>query len=207
MKCGKPLRDYMRKNQSKYASTLKIGDVFGKWTVADSNLHFIKQPNGLTARAMVRLKCECGTEHFLRPKSLNTNLKGCYECSRAKPGKDSPSWKGIGDLCGLEYYRLQRQASTRNISFSLSKEYVWELFESQNKKCALSGIDITLVPAYYKGRGKKQTASLDRIDSLRGYEEGNVQWVHKDVNMMKNKYDEKYFVEICKLIVEHKTRK
>ena len=37
--------------------------------------------------------------------------------------------------------------------------------------------------------------SLDRIDSSKGYEENNVQWVHKDINLMKNKYDNKYFIE------------
>ena len=42
--------------------------------------------------------------------------------------------------------------------------------------------------------------SLDRIDSNNGYVEGNVQWVHKDVNMMKKDYNQEYFINICKLI-------
>lgn len=43
---------------------------------------------------------------------------------------------------------------------------------------------------------------LDRIDSSKGYIEGNVQWVHKDVNMMKQNYSQKYFIEMCKKIYE-----
>ena len=44
------------------------------------------------------------------------------------------------------------------------------------------------------------TASLDRIDSSKGYVIGNVQWVHKDINIMKNKFDNQYFIDMCKKI-------
>ncbi len=47
------------------------------------------------------------------------------------------------------------------------------------------------------------SASLDRIDSSLGYIEENVQWVHKDVNMMKRIYDNNYFIKMCKLIAEN----
>lgn len=50
------------------------------------------------------------------------------------------------------------------------------------------------------------TASLDRIDSSRGYVEGNVQWVHKDVNFMKQALSQERFVELCTLVAE-KARK
>jgi hypothetical protein len=45
-----------------------------------------------------------------------------------------------------------------------------------------------------------QTASLDRIDSSKGYEIDNIQWVHVMVNMCKNKYPQDKFVEMCKAI-------
>ena len=34
----------------------------------------------------------------------------------------------------------------------------------------------------------KGTASLDRIDSTKGYVRGNIQWVHKDINWFKRDY-------------------
>jgi len=85
----------------------------------------------------------------------------------------------------------------RNLKFEIDKEYVWELFENQNGKCALSGIDIVLDVG---SRKREQTASLDRIDSSKGYIKGNVQWVHKDVNSMKMDYTEDYFIDMCKRI-------
>jgi hypothetical protein len=45
--------------------------------------------------------------------------------------------------------------------------------------------------------------SVDRIDSLRGYVEGNVQWVHKKINIMKNVYSQEEFIILCKQVVKH----
>lgn len=81
-----------------------------------------------------------------------------------------------------------------NIGVYLS---VWELFLKQERKCALSKEEIRF-PSNYKD--KTGTASLDRIDSNLGYVEGNVQWVHKDVNKMKSDFSEEYFICWCKKI-------
>lgn len=52
---------------------------------------------------------------------------------------------------------------------------------------------------------KLQTASLDRIDSQQGYNSNNIQFVHKDVNMIKQIYTQDYFIKMCKLVAEHNT--
>ena len=46
------------------------------------------------------------------------------------------------------------------------------------------------------------TASLDRIDSSKPYIKGNMQWLHKDVNIMKNAYNINYFINMCRIICE-----
>lgn len=100
---------------------------------------------------------------------------------------------------------LVESAKKREIDFYITIDFLWELFEKQNKKCALSGLDLCF-PKY----GEKptlQTASLDRIDSNKGYIEGNVQWVHKDVNCIKWGLNQDYFIELCKLIVKHRGEK
>lgn len=63
---------------------------------------------------------------------------------------------------------------------------------------ALSGLKIEL-----SINRKNQTASLDRIDSSKGYIEGNVQWLHKDINQMKINFNQKDFIKYCKLIAKN----
>jgi hypothetical protein len=50
------------------------------------------------------------------------------------------------------------------------------------------------------------TASLDRIDSSKGYFKGNVQWIHKDLNVMKMDLTEEKFIDYCKLVYENKVK-
>ncbi len=80
-------------------------------------------------------------------------------------------------------------------------EDLWKLFLQQNKKCALSGIELTFSKIRKDTTGK--TISLDRIDSSKGYVPGNVQFVHKHINIMKNKFDQDYFISLCKSIINH----
>ena len=89
----------------------------------------------------------------------------------------------------------------RKIDFLISKEYVYNLFLKQNRKCALSGVEIKFADTSTLHSKGHTTASLDRIDSDRGYIEGNVQWLHKYVNIMKWKLSESDFLTWCSLIV------
>lgn len=47
------------------------------------------------------------------------------------------------------------------------------------------------------------TASIDRIDNSKGYVEGNVQWVHKEINKMKFTKSDIDFVHFCTLVADH----
>lgn len=70
-------------------------------------------------------------------------------------------------------------------------------------------MDINITPKLRKSNVdfKQQTASLDRIDSSKGYVLGNIQWVHKDINKMKLDYDQDYFIDICRRIAEYNSLK
>jgi hypothetical protein len=74
------------------------------------------------------------------------------------------------------------------------------LIEKQNKKCALSGLELKF-PEFGE-KATKQTASLDRINSDLGYVKSNIQWLHKDVNKIKWELSQIRFIELCKLITK-----
>jgi hypothetical protein len=49
----------------------------------------------------------------------------------------------------------------------------------------------------------RKLITKDRIDSSKGYVVGNIQWVHKHINKMKNKYPQDHFIEMCRLVAEN----
>lgn len=144
-------------------------------------------------------KCTCSKLKKVSARSLIKNeVKSCG-CLRALKTKKE-HFKGIGDI-GLDFWNDKiEKAKNRNIDFNISIEYAYLLFLKQNKKCALTGLDLSFDKDLFKNKYK---ASLDRIDSSKPYEVGNVQWVAKEVNLLKNKFSEKYLYNICRDVISY----
>lgn len=102
---------------------------------------------------------------------------------------------------------IRRNAKKRNIDLNIDIEFAGKLLELQNNKCALSGLEISMIKKSGKVEIKDVTASLDRIDSNRGYEENNVWWLHKDVNLIKSDLSLIEFLGLCKLVIKPLKRK
>ena len=99
------------------------------------------------------------------------------------------------------YYlsNAERRSKQTGMLFDLDAKFLWELFIKQNKKCALSGVDIVFSQTNrFRSKG---TASLDRIDSNKGYTKDNVQWVHKHINNIKMEFSQPEFFDWCKKVV------
>lgn len=122
----------------------------------------------------------------------------CKSCRSATANRSSlrnmkkennPAWKGHKEIP----YNWFSNYFKRSGKFGdITIEQVHALWIVQDKKCALSGVSI----GFYDDR-KTHTCSIDRIDSLKGYTIDNIQLVHKDVNIMKNKFDNQYFISMC----------
>lgn len=145
--------------------------------------------------------CSCGKNKAILLTHLRSGKITHCGCKRKKNNLH-PLWKGCGDISGNVWYNLVVRSANgskgtrKPVDINIDVEYGWNLFLKQNRKCALSGIDIFFSIV----TDGETTASLDRIDSSKGYVDGNVQWLHKDVNMMKRVYSQDYFIKICKLI-------
>lgn len=142
--------------------------------------------------------CECGKKVTVNAsKVVRGVLIGCQNCKHR--GNSNPKWKGYEEMSGTYLKNLKNCALSRKgikAKFEVSNKYIWDLFLKQNRKCALSGLLIEFAEdSYHRG-----TASLDRISSTIGYIEGNVQWVHKDINKMKTDFTQDRFLELCKQI-------
>lgn len=149
-------------------------------------------------------KCDCGKEKEISRAHLCSGGTISCGCELNRSEDLSSCWRGYGELSGNLWDSIKRSAEGRrrargSIPMEIDIKYAWELFLKQDKKCALSDIPLEIKS---KRKQKGRTASLDRIDSSKGYVDGNVQWVHKDINIMKNIFSQEYFINMCKLIVE-----
>jgi hypothetical protein len=148
-------------------------------------------------------KCDCGN-NIKVPTGLLHRSKGSVKscgCEKHKNKKSnkSPYWKGIGELSSTKWSQIKRNAKKRNIEFNLTIEEAYEVYLEQNKKCKLTGLDISFLIS----ENSNNLASLDRINSKLPYEKTNIQWVCKKINYMKHCMTQEEFIYFCSLVVKN----
>jgi hypothetical protein len=150
--------------------------------------------------------CACGNKCTkLKSHVQSGGTKSCG-CVNHLSGKNSIHWKGHKEISGDYWNSLKRGAIKRGLKFEITIENAWEIFLIQDKKCALSGVPLVFCKEKRRNKSKIQTASLDRIESDKGYVLKNLQWVHKNVNLIKQDLSEPELLEWCKLILANKKR-
>jgi hypothetical protein len=161
-----------------------IGRKFGKLTIISHH----SRERGYNC------KCDCGKMTVAKAYMLTHGKHNSCGCVQFNRGTDNPNYRGIDDFSKSHYWLIKYRAIRGGRTFNLSMKYLWELFKNQNRKCKMTGWPLQFGNYYHK---IETTASLDRIDSKKGYIKGNVQWLHKDINKMKlNKSDEE-FINMC----------
>lgn len=146
-----------------------------------------------------KCKCDCGNEKIIRGDCLSRKITKSCGCINKQFGKLHPTWKGCGDISSTLFKQYKWSAKTRKIKFDLSIEQIWDLYLKQNKKCAMTNLEL-IFPK--NALDTNANASLDRIDSNKGYNIDNVQWVDKRINFMKLTLSSNEFVSLCKLVAE-----
>lgn len=135
----------------------------------------------------------------------HTKSCGCDKTYfKRQTGRNSSKFRGHGEMNSCFVSNAERRARNKNLEFDLDAKFLWELYEKQNRRCALSGEPIKF-PQTNRQR-HLGTASLDRIDSSKGYIKINVQWVHKDINNLKMEFPQKNFIEWCRKVWMHQER-
>lgn len=147
-------------------------------------------------------RCKCGTEVVYRTGqvlSRGSQRVRCMHCHR----DDMEMSNRVTDHIPNRFWkRLCDSAKRRDIVVSISQEEAYTCYVAQDRVCALSG-----EPLYFttlRSRFNRYTnASLDRIDPNKGYVSGNVQWVHKALNLMKGSFSQDDFVMWCRSVSAH----
>ena len=148
----------------------------------------------------VLCKCECGKTKEVTRASLVAGTGSC--------GCAGGTWRGYEEIPQDYFRRIEEQRNRyargkKVVPFKATMEELWDLYISQDRRCALTGWKI-----YFKSRKRDkvqrdQTASLDRIDSNGIYEIGNVQWVHVDMQCLKWDLPDDVLIEWCKKVRDH----
>lgn len=161
---------------------------FGKLKIIEKGE---KDKNG---RKRWKCLCDCGTVKLIPDINLKRGMTKSCGCSQYKKGKDHVQYTGYENISGKKWASIVAGAKERGLEFKITKKFIWELLEKQEFKCSISNVDISY---------KDNTASIDRIDNSKGYIESNVHIIHKDINIMRNKFKLDYFIKICKLITKN----
>lgn len=146
-------------------------------------------------------ECGCGIIKSIRGVQLKRGKTISCGCERKKQ-LSARFWKGIGDLSMSYFCRLKASAKARKIDVKISIGDAWKQYVKQDGACALSGIKLVLSKSYATESNNREvttTASLDRIDSSKGYIKGNIQWIHKELQRLKWDKSIDSFYESCKI--------
>jgi hypothetical protein len=100
-----------------------------------------------------------------------------------------------------------RNILSRSKSVDVTIEDLKEKWELQKGICEFSGVQLTLSSYGKIIKNPIYTASLDRIDSAKGYIKGNIRWVSRSINYMKNDMTDEMVWELCYLIKENIIKK
>ena len=168
------------------------GEVYKNWKVLDGKVR---------SKGFWLYKCECTICHhvqYIRKDQLFNKVKRCENCKykayeeqhRARVLKENikrnqPYLTMFNHVC--------REAALRGILVTISPEYIEYIHNKQNKCCAITGDPIPDI----------RKASIDRIDSKKPYEEGNIQIVTKQANLSKHIMSMNELYEFCKKVLNH----
>jgi hypothetical protein len=160
------------------------GREFNSWKVLE------RVGNDKHGKSAWLCECKCGRKRIVSGGNLTSGKsKCCFECGHNVA-------EGTEFIPPDFWVKMKTLAEIRKHRWELTEREAWQAFQQQDEKCAITGMPIT-----FQG-GAKRTASLDRINSDECYTLVNVQWVHKHINQMKGRYEQSYFIEMCKLVAK-----
>lgn len=184
-----------KQGKSKYQILFEQGQQYSSWTVTG--------PVVMDGEAKVHVTCKCGYSAAVSCYAVaKETSRGCLKCNQnSRRGAGNKTWRGYGEVPGSFIQRYRHKALQKGWDWKIDLNFIDKLYKKQNRQCALTGLPISFKNVNLK-IGYSCTASLDRINSKKGYTPENTQLVHKDINIMKNQYPEDYFIKMCKLVCE-----
>ena len=170
-------------------TNIEVGKTYKEWTV-------ISNAENIKGQLRYKCRCSCGNERYMTSTALMSSSRWfkCKQCATHE-SIDAITVKNgkLGDLTLSKINSIKARALQRKIEFNVSIEYLWSLYLSQGKRCAITGDELPDI----------KKASLDRTDSKIGYVEGNVQWVTSQANKCKHILSMSELYEFAQKVLSH----
>lgn len=101
-----------------------------------------------------------------------------------------------------------RARNKKHGKHNLTLEFLSDLWEAQKGLCAVSGweLNLPISTAGFESKRDPKNASLDRIDSTKGYLKGNVRFISLAANYAMKEWPDKVLYEFCEAVVSHRAK-
>ena len=163
-----------------YLNGMSQNDLIKKYNIGSDKVKFLLERNNIERE----IGKGSGTK-----KAWSRGIRQPRNCNKG----------GTKDIHNALFNRWKANAKLRSYPFEISIEYLQELLENQNFKCAYTNMDMLCPKTYNEKREMTSSPyliSLDRIDSELGYVEDNVHFVCVWINKAKGAYSHETFKEI-----------
>ena len=177
-------------------------------------------PASYKNRKVTEFKCEnCGQDAVKTTSEYNRNVNSgkknfcCQSCATIYNNKHRDYEVSDKLLEHLKTIRPNKRdeftpfrytmkcVKQRTKEYNIDLQYLKDLWESQQRICPYTNLQLVLPEEdYTKDQDITTRASLDRIDSNKGYVRGNVQFVSTPINYMKNTMSDRQTKEFLKRI-------
>lgn len=162
--------------------------------------------------SQVDLVCErCGASFKRRKAEHTRNLKKGRRvfCSRSCGISVGNAMREPADI----YRRPRKQQSPfnyflkvirrRNKDCTLTRSQLKAQWDTQQGRCPVTGWSMRLPKnvSAFEDAWHPENASVDRIDSSRGYEAGNIRFVCLSVNIARSKWSDDHLIKLAKAIL------
>jgi hypothetical protein len=99
--------------------------------------------------------------------------------------------------------KCKQKERDKNVSYDIDLDYIEQLWKEQNGVCPYTKLKMVLPSTLkeYKKLHCLTRASLDRINSSKGYVKGNVEFVCLGINFAKNDFEKKEMMSFVKDII------
>lgn len=133
--------------------------------------------------------------------------KSCYGTNEGykKVAGKFDNYKFIKEYDHLDKYspfrthlkRVRARCKSKQRDYDIDLQYLYDLQNTQNGICPYTKVKLILENTT---NDPNYTASLDRIDSTKGYIKGNIQFISVSMNFLKNKYNKDTIINFFNII-------